>query len=298
MRSIAALALALLAMSPRATAFAQLPPSYVGQQIIDVQLVREGQPLDDPAVDWARRDACGPAAVDGPGPRIHHHIFGLGRFQDVQVEALPTPGGVLLRYRLVPLHSVQRVDFRGLPSLGLSEGLLRSHVTNRFGTSPPVGRAQEAARTIEQLYHDHGYLRATVNAVATELHDPDRTLLEFEITPGPRAVIGAAEVEGQPAEGAAAFLRQIHAAPSQPYEPTAITDELAKYVQKLRRRSRYEAAASYRARPSADGSAVDLTVTLANRSRRDRRVRRRSASEGQARRARADRARSARSTKT
>ena len=59
------------------------------------------------------------------------HLFGLGRFQDVRVEALDAPGGVLLRYDLVPLHSVQRVDFRG--TLGLSEGLLRRTMTNRFG---------------------------------------------------------------------------------------------------------------------------------------------------------------------
>ena len=44
------------------------------------------------------------------------HLFGLGRFQDVRVEAIDAPGGVSLRYDLVPLHSVQRVDFRGTPA--------------------------------------------------------------------------------------------------------------------------------------------------------------------------------------
>ncbi len=53
------------------------------------------------------------------------HIFGLGRFQDVQVDALAAPGGVSLRYNLVPLHNVQRVDFRGQPSLALSRALVR-----------------------------------------------------------------------------------------------------------------------------------------------------------------------------
>jgi outer membrane protein insertion porin family len=125
-----------------------------------------------------------------------------------------------------------------------------------------VGRAEEAARAIEQLYHDHGYLRATVTPLATERHDPDRTLLEFDIKPGPRAVIGTANVEGQPAEGTDAFLRKIHAVSAQPYEPTTIADELSKYVQKLRRTSRYQAAASYQARPSADGTTVDLTISL------------------------------------
>src|SRR5688500_2270255 len=147
MKSTVTLALALLAVT-RSTAFAQSPPSYVGQRITAVQLVREGQPLDDPTVNGLVETRAGQPLSMAQVRESITHIFGLGRFQDVQVEALPSPGGVLLRYRLVPLHSVQHVDFRGLPSLGLSEDVLRSHVTNRFGVSPPVGRAQEAARTI------------------------------------------------------------------------------------------------------------------------------------------------------
>ena len=260
-RSIIALALWLLASSA-SSVLAQLPASYVGERIVSVQLVREGRPLDDPAVNALVETRAGqPLSMMHVRESIMH-IFGLGRFQDVQVEAAAAPGGVLLRYNLVPRHTVERVDFRGEPSLGLSEGLVRSVVTNRFGTSPPVGRAEDAARAIEQLYRDHGYLRATVTPVATERHDPDRTLLEFDIKPGPRAVIGTATVEGQPAEGTDAFLRKIHAVSAQPYEPTTIADELSKYVQKLRRTSRYQAAGSFQARPSADGTTVDLTMSL------------------------------------
>lgn len=260
-RSITGLALALLALTA-SSALAQQPVSFVGERIVGVQLVREGRPLDDPAVIALVETRAGqPLSMMHVRESIMH-IFGLGRFQDVQVEAVAAPGGVLLRYNLVPRHTVERVDFRGEPALGLSEGLLRGVVTNRFGTSPPVGRAQDAARAIEQLYHDHGFLRATVTAVATERHDPDRTLLEFAIKPGPRAVIGTATVEGQPAEGTDAFLRKVHAVSAQPYEPTTIADALSKYVQKLRRTSRYQAAASYQARPSADRTTVDLTMTL------------------------------------
>ncbi|MDP9322925.1 MAG: BamA/TamA family outer membrane protein [Acidobacteriota bacterium] len=260
-RSIIALALALRALTG-SSAFAQPTASHIGERIVDVQLVREGRPLVDPAVSALVETRAGQPLSMAQVRESIMHIFGLGRFQDVQVEAVAAPGGVLLRYNVVPLHNVERIDFRGQPALGLSEGMLRTVVTNRFGTSPPVGRAPDAARTIEQLYHDHGYLRATATVVATERHDPDRTLLEFDITPGPRAVIGTAQVEGQPAEGNDAFSREIHAVPGQPYEPTTIADNLSKYVQKLRRKSRYQAAASYQARPSADGTTVDLTITL------------------------------------
>src|SRR4029450_4053636 len=54
----------------------------------------------------------------------------------------------------------------------------------------------------------------------------------------------------------------IHAVPGSGYEPLQITNELAKYVQRLRRKSHYLAAGSYSARPSADLHTVDLTVSL------------------------------------
>jgi outer membrane protein assembly factor BamA len=175
-RLIIALALALRALAGP-SAFAQAPAAHIGERIVDVQLVREGRPLDDPAVSALVETRIGQPLLMAQVRESILHIFGLGRFQDVQVEALGAPGGVLLRYNVVPLHNVERIDFRGHPALGLSEGMLRGAVTSRFGSSPAVGRAQDAARAIEQLYHDHGYLRATAAVVATERHDPDRTLL-------------------------------------------------------------------------------------------------------------------------
>ena len=134
--------------------------------------------------------------------------------------------------------------------------------SRRFGTSPPVGRAPEIARTLEQLYREHGYLRATVRPNAIELHDPDRTVLEFDVEAGPQARIGTVAIDGAPAEGREAFLREVHARPSAPYEPPEITAGLAGYVQKLRKRGRYLAAASFRPRPSDAGTVVDLTIEL------------------------------------
>ena len=49
-RSIIALALALRAVAG-SSAFAQPPAAHIGERIVDVQLIREGRPLDDPAVN-------------------------------------------------------------------------------------------------------------------------------------------------------------------------------------------------------------------------------------------------------
>jgi len=245
------------------TLAAQTPAAaFVGQRVVDVQIVAEGRPVDDPMIMGLVETRIGDPLSMAKVRESITHLFGLGRYQDVQVDATPAAGGVSLRYNLVPLHNVQRVDFRGTPSLGLSEDVLRDAVSGRFGASPPPGRAQEIARFLEQLYHDRGFLTAVVVANASERHDPDRTLLQFNVTPGSRATIGSVAIEGSPAEGREAFLKRIHASPGAGYEPLQITDELSKYVQRLRRKSRYLAAGSYSARPSDDLRTVALTVSL------------------------------------
>jgi outer membrane protein assembly factor BamA len=238
------------------------PASRIGQRVVDVRLVREGQPVDDATVLALVETHVGDALTMTQVRASITHIFGLGRFEDVQAEAFDAPGGVALRYNLVPIHPVQRVDFRGEPRLALSEDLLRETIVNRFGPTPPVGRAPELARTLEQLYRDRGFLSASIVPNATERHDPDRTVLQFTITPGRRASIAAVRIEGDQPPARDQFLRAVHATPGEPYDPSVIQAELAKYARALRRRSRYQATASYRATPSADAASVDLTIDL------------------------------------
>lgn len=245
-------------------AHAQTPTvaSFVGQRIVEIGIAAEGRPVDDPLMNGLVETHVGDPLSMAQVRESIIHIFGLGRYQDIQVEATAVAGGVALRYNLVPLHNVQRVDFRGNPSLGLSEDLLRNTVSSRFGASPPPGRTQEIARFLEQFYRDRGFLSATVIASASERHDPDRTLLQFTVTPGSHAVIASVDINGVPAEGREAFLKRIHAVVGAAYEPLQITDELSKYVQSLRRKSRYLASGSYNARPSSDSRTVDLNVSI------------------------------------
>jgi hypothetical protein len=143
------------------------------------------------------------------------------------------------------------------------KGLLRRTVTERFGTSPPIGRATEIARILEeQLYPDHGYLRADIRAVTVDdPRDAASTVLVFEVDAGPRARIADVQLSGQPVD-APAFLRRLGAVSGAPYEPLRLTDEINKYVEDLRRAGRYEANASYRPIMSEDGTRVGLTIDV------------------------------------
>lgn len=196
---------------------AQVPGAkYSGRAVTDVQVVIERRPTSEPALlDLIETHRGDPLSLAQVRDSITH-LHSLGRFQDIQVDALETAGGVELRYNLIPVHHVERVELKG--TLGLSRGLLRQTIADRFGATPPVGRAADVVRAFEQLYADRGYFQARIRPVAVELHDPDRTILTFEIEAGPQTVIGRVVLSGQPQASHQATLNKIGVREGQPYE--------------------------------------------------------------------------------
>ncbi|OFW07248.1 MAG: hypothetical protein A3H96_17145 [Acidobacteria bacterium RIFCSPLOWO2_02_FULL_67_36] len=261
MRAIPVLALLLL-LSPGASAQAPAPTgaeAFIGRPVLDVHILSERQPADEPGLLELIETRPGrPLSMTDVRESISH-LFSLGRFQDVQVDATAAPGGVRLTYLLVPIHSVSEVDFRG--NLGLDEGVVRRTVSDRFGATPPVSRAPDVVRALDTLYRDRGFLQPSVRWTPTVLHDPDRTRLVFDIDAGPRARIGRVTITGDPPESRAAFLRQVDAAPSDPYQPARIQERLNAYLDKLRKRGRYEARAGFTRSDPVDGT-VDLTFEV------------------------------------
>ena len=82
------------------------------------------------------------------------HLYSLGRFQDVQVEATEAPGGgVVLRFNLMPLHSVQRIEFQR-HARPVEGDAAQRRSTIASARTPPLGRALPSRATLEQLYAD------------------------------------------------------------------------------------------------------------------------------------------------
>ena len=259
LRGAAVVVMLLWSAVPAAAQTAAL--AYVGRPISEVRLLVEGRQTDDPSLKDLLETRVGqPLAMEDVRESIAH-LYTLGRFQDVRVEAASAAGGtVSLEYTAIPLHSVQRIDFRG--DLGLSEGVLRRAVTDRYGVSPPVGRAADMATNLERLYRDRGYLSASVRPIAEERHDPDRTLLTFEIQSGPQAKIGKVNVEGALPTSEPEFLRTLQASVGDPYQPPELQRRLGEYLNRVRQRGFYEAKGRLSADPAENGT-VELTIEVA-----------------------------------
>jgi outer membrane protein insertion porin family len=257
------LAIGVLLFVPPAAA--QQPPAaaYVDRAISAVSIEIEGRASVDPALQEAIQTKTGAPLKMADVRETITHLYSLGGFEDVRVEAeAGAGGGVSLRYVLSPIHTVTKVLFRG--GLGLDEGSLRGRMTERFGETPPLSRAAEVAAALEAFYHERGYLSGSVKVAPPVIeHNPDRATLVLDVQAGTRTTIGRSTVTGRPLEPVASIQSRLQIQPGRPYQPGDLGTRLADYVTSMRRRQHYEAAATVLAPVfNEDRTRADVTVEV------------------------------------
>ena len=221
--------------------------------ITEVRVEQEGRTLDDRVINALIETTPGEPLSMRDVRDTLSHLTSLNRFEDVQVFQEGAGAGIRLRYVLYPLHSVDRMEFRG--TLGLSEDEIGRVFTERFGAAPSAGRAAEVAEAMRAFYRDRGYASAQVTPRIEETHNPDRATMVFDIRAGPRASIGRVDVDevdgrGQPVLGA------VPIRVGDPFDNDAILRELDEYVVALHARGFYEARASHTSAFEPDGTAT------------------------------------------
>ena len=137
--------LALVCAAPASASVAD----YLGKPIASVRLVLDGRETTDPAlVQIVETRAGSPLSMLEVRESVTH-LFSLGRFDDVRVDASPEGAGVALRYELSPIHIVSKIEFAGtFPVPGIDIGELRRGLVDRFGASPPLGRVDQLSIAI------------------------------------------------------------------------------------------------------------------------------------------------------
>lgn len=232
---------------------------YLGRPLAEVRLELEGVEVRDPIILDVVLTRVGQPLSMGQVRETIGHLFGLGRYEDVQVRATLMAGGVGLIYDLIPIHRVRALEFRG--TLALDESQLRAVVLDRLGPTPPAGRAADAVRILEDLYRDHGYRRATITPRRVTQHKPEGTTLVFEITPGTQTRIGIVSVERAPI-APDALLSRLDVRAGQPFEPANLVSSLGRYRAELQAKGYYEARANFLPRYSGNELTVDLTLLV------------------------------------
>ncbi len=205
---------------------------YLGRTVVEVHLQAGGVELRDPAVLELVDTKEGKPLVMSDVRETLAHLFGLGRYQDIQVDAGLKGNGVTLTYRMVGVQRVRRVAFQG--SLELPESALRRAVVDRYGASPSLARAPQVVSTLQTLYRDHGYPKAQITTRADALGGDAEATLVFAVEPGPRARIAMMDVQGTPLDPVPTLLNKLEVKTGDPYDGVAIDARLAKYVDQLR----------------------------------------------------------------
>ncbi len=147
--------------------------AYLGKPVASVRLVIEGTETDEPLLRQIVATAPGQPLSMVQVRETVAHLFSLGRFEGVSVDATLEGGRVALRYELVPIHPVSRIRFTLPPGAhGIDEDALRRAVIDRYGASPPLSRVADMTRILADALRERGYLHPAITPRPEIEHDP------------------------------------------------------------------------------------------------------------------------------
>lgn len=236
---------------------------YLGKPVTRVVVEVEGRPVSDAAMLALLESEAGKPLRMRDVRASVAHLFSLGRFADVVVHAAAAAnGGVNVRYELVPIHAIERMQFAGLAGVaGVDEAALREAVTERFGASPPATRANEMGAFVAAQLQDRGYRRAVVSARTRVEHTAERSVLWLDVTPGLRTTVSEVRAAGggmTPEE----VTRRVGMPRGTAYQPRLLETRLERIVESLRAQGYYNARATATPQFSGDDRTASVVVDL------------------------------------
>jgi outer membrane protein insertion porin family len=250
---------ALAVSSPAAAAVAD----YLGKTVGSVTLAIENQQTTDPALLNIVETTVGQPLSMAAVRESISHLFSLGRFEGVSVDAALEGGRVVLRYELTPIHPVTRIEFAfSAAAPGADTGAMRRALADRYGATPPLTRAADMARLVESTLAERGYLTAKATPQPRVEHAPDRATLVFAIDPGARTTIGRIDVVGRPTVGRDELLRRLGIATGAPLLRDRLNERVERYLEDRRGHGYYEARLVPTIALVDDGRAADVTLEL------------------------------------
>lgn len=233
---------------------------YVGQPVASIRLVIDGKETAEPGLSRLVDVRTGQPLSMRDVRETVLHLFAMGRFDDVRVDATRQGAGVGLRFEMIGTRPIDDIRFAGaVKSAGIDDGQLRKAVTERAGPSPPIARIDELSRVVEGVLRTRGYLHARVTG-RTEPSGAAHTALVFDVQPGMRAVVGTINVSG-PDSARAAFLAQLQTTSGTPFEREVLQARVDKYLANRRSQGYYEAKVDMSELPR-ENERVDLTFTV------------------------------------
>jgi outer membrane protein insertion porin family len=121
-------------------------------------------------------------------------LWAIGIFERVEVEMVPEPGGVRLRYRLSRRPHVESVEWTG--DLGVAAPDLAAAAALALGGPAEPARLDRARSDVLARLHRDGYLGADVRVDARENPLTNGRAVTFTVAAGREAYVGRVEITG------------------------------------------------------------------------------------------------------
>ncbi len=234
--------------------------ALLGRRITDVRVDAGGVLVVDEVVLAVVETRRGAALTMADVRQTIEHFVTLGRYADVRVIGEPDGAeGVRVRYEVVPLERVQRLEFEGHADLD-ARGL-RSDLADRFGALPLASRLPEMAQAIATSYQARGYPAARVDTRTTPAGRAGAVVATFNITPGLQTVVGGVTVEG-PATATRGLGERLGLVRGRPLDADALATRVDDAEDALKRDGFYEAIVTARVASAPAGGAADVAVRV------------------------------------
>ena len=251
---------AVLAATPdivgAGSAMAAQVDAYVGQPVVEVTLVSEGRTLRDSSIlELVETEVGLPLSMRQIRESVTH-LFSLGTFEDVRVAGGQLEHGVSLRYQLVPLAVIRRIEFEGDTALSADD--LRTAIAEVYGVF--FEASVTVIDTLRRVYRSRGFFRPEIS---TRVEGPaaNRTL-RVRVEAGRRARIAQIFVTGVSSSLYASALRRLELETGQTYDGTVIDRRLLEWEAELRQQRYYQAGLTHTIDVMAGGDAVDLRLDI------------------------------------
>ena len=229
---------------------------FIGQRVVEVEFATDGILINDPAVRELVETTAGEPLAMREVRESLAHLFSLGRYGHVAVDAYPRAGGVALLYELRPFELVERIELSG--NRVLADDDVRRVVVQRHGEVFPASAAAAVADTVRAYYAERGFLSPRVDA---ELRGSatERTL-RLTIVAGARARVNRWFITGVASALLNTRLRaRLGLVDGDVYDGARLDQRLSEYEGELRALQYYEARLSHTVERRTD---ADIDVRL------------------------------------
>jgi outer membrane protein insertion porin family len=219
--------------------------AIAGQRVHDIQF--RGVP---PILDRQRLIALIPQKADEPLDKRKlrdsiQALYATGRFQDIQVEAEPSPGNELsLVFTAKPSQFVGPVSVTGAPRGGPSDHQLLNASKLQLGELLTDDLLAQAMAGMKRILEDNGYYRATITPRTKVHEDTQQVEINFLVEPDAHARIGNISVSGDSGynEEEIEDIAKLHS--GDPVSVQAVTRALQRLRKRFQKQNRLEAQVS------------------------------------------------------